>query len=298
MQATAAGGGTSACASIPDENDVDCDGYGIYRAPYDNCPDIANPSQRNADAGYTETSPEAADGGTGMTAGDAAGDACDTDDDADGVPDRNADGTPLDNCPTVRNPGQQADACPPRDGPDGDGVPQDVDNCPNSTNPDQANYDRDDLGDPCDDDDDNDRRLDGQDNCQFASNFEQGDADGNGRGTACDPDEVYNRPLDPADVGGPPDRDSPALSLAARSRRHAPDLLGVLVTGVGCSEACGLSAQLLLTRRDARRLRLGSTALGTASARLGERGAHLLQSSASRVVRRGRAGASRATASS
>ncbi|HKG37130.1 MAG TPA: thrombospondin type 3 repeat-containing protein, partial [Solirubrobacterales bacterium] len=96
--------------------------------------------------------------------GDALGDACDPDDDNDGVPDA------ADNCATVSNPGQGdndadglGDACDPDD--DNDGAPDTADNCATTPNPDQANNDGDAQGDACDPDDDNDGVADGSDAC-------------------------------------------------------------------------------------------------------------------------------------
>lgn len=69
------------------------------------------------------------------------------DTDGDGI------ANPIDNCPTVFNPGQQdgnndgiGDACA---GPDGDGLPDPFDNCPTIYNPDQANTYGDSRGDAC-----------------------------------------------------------------------------------------------------------------------------------------------------
>ena len=72
----------------------DTDGDGV---PVDNCPGVDNPDQKDTD-------------------GDNVGDACDQDDDGDGVPDPPdpGDGSPVDNCPTDANPGQEnsdGDAC-------------------------------------------------------------------------------------------------------------------------------------------------------------------------------------------
>ncbi len=61
---------------------------------FDNCPYVFNPEQTNTDAqlgGYL----------CELTAGDRLGDACDSDDDDDGVPDEE------DNCPLIVNPGQE-----------------------------------------------------------------------------------------------------------------------------------------------------------------------------------------------
>ena len=134
----------------------------------DNCPNVANLSQTNTDI-------------------DGLGDACDPDDDNDGVLDGE------DNCPLTANASQTdtdgdglGDACDPDD--DDDGVLDGSDNCPNVANPSQTNTDIDGLGDACDPDDDNDGVLDGEDNCPLTANASQTDTDGDGLGDACDPD--------------------------------------------------------------------------------------------------------------
>jgi len=76
-------------------NDIDDDGIDD---PFDNCPLVSNPGQENND-------------GDSLPLG--GGDACDLDDDNDGVPEVGID-IPGDNCPLVSNP-DQADA-------DGDGI--------------------------------------------------------------------------------------------------------------------------------------------------------------------------------
>lgn len=258
-----------AAAGVPDPGDEDCDRVRTDREPYDNCPQVANANQANADAGYTETDPAAPDGGGPMVPGDGAGDACDDDDDADGVADRrDADGdgfaeTRLDNCQFVRNPTQRdgdpgdggyGDDCPPRDS-DGDRVPDDADNCPASTNGDQADGDRDASGDVCDEDDDNDTVVDGADNCPGVSNQTQEDRDGDGAGSACDPGDVAPPPPPAPEAAAAEDRRPPRLTVDAARRLPARDLASLLPVPVRCDEACGLSARLDLSRADARRLR-------------------------------------------
>jgi len=100
-------------------SDVDNDGVD---AMVDNCPTTTNADQLNTD-------------------GDASGNACDTDDDNDGMFDV-SDSFPLD--------GTRAGD------PDSDGVDTLVDNCPSSVNADQLNTDGDSQGNACDSDDDND----------------------------------------------------------------------------------------------------------------------------------------------
>ncbi|MDX1547965.1 MAG: thrombospondin type 3 repeat-containing protein [Rhodothermales bacterium] len=117
------------------------------------------------------------------------GDACDDDDDGDGVPDEG------DNCRLVANADQAdadgdgiGDAC--EGDADGDGTDDNDDNCPNDPNPAQTDTDGDGLGDACDDDDDGDGRTDSRDNCPLDPNPGQEDFDGDGEGDACDDNDA------------------------------------------------------------------------------------------------------------
>jgi hypothetical protein len=101
---------------------------------------------------------------------------------------------------------------------DGDEIVDVLDNAPDHFNPplldmnadgginrfDQLDNDHDGIGDPADDDDDNDTVLDVADNCIFTPNESQYDFDEDGRGDACDPlndsdrdgDGITDGPLD------------------------------------------------------------------------------------------------------
>ncbi len=142
--------------------DQDGDGFSGRVSPLfdgcDNCPGNSNPTQLNTD-------------------GDALGDACDPDDDNDGI----ADGS--DTCPTVYDPTNNPASCLDSDG---DGIFNGSDNCPNDSNANQANNDGDSMGDVCDPDDDNDGVLDGPDNCDFIANPGQENWNGNAFGDACE----------------------------------------------------------------------------------------------------------------
>ncbi len=141
---------------------ADDDGDGILNGA-DNCPDVANTDQADAD-------------------GNGIGDVC-QDTDNDGILDIN------DNCPTISNPGQEdangdgiGDACQDSDG---DGVMDDADNCINNANAGQEDFNNDGIGDACQDTD-GDGIMDDVDNCQMNANPGQEDADGNGIGDICE----------------------------------------------------------------------------------------------------------------
>jgi hypothetical protein len=267
-------------AAHPEPGDIDGD---ERPDATDNCPTVKNGSQINTDAGFPAEA--------GMPPGDAAGDACDDDDDADGVRDAQPD-----NCRTVRNPDQApgpdpryGKLCPPVDR-DGDGVLEEDDNCerrgtPLAANPDQADLDGDDHGDACDADRDGDRLDDPYDFCPtvyslerdvdrngdgFNNHQDQLDRDGDRVGTECDPDELS--------VAGPQgsarrDRRRPRLALDIDRRQRLAAVRAGLVVRLRCSEACAATVELQVKRAIAKRLGLkGTRIFAGASARLGGKG--------------------------
>lgn len=109
-----------------------------------------------------------------------------------------------DNCVNLANNDQAntdrdllGDACDPDN--DNDAVLDGADNCRYEINADQANHDNDSRGDACDLDDDNDVRPDAKDNCRTVANNDQMDADKDGIGDACDTDADNDGASDAAD---------------------------------------------------------------------------------------------------
>ena len=178
----------------------------------DNCPNNANADQANID-------------------GDALGDACDSDKDADTVL------NDLDNCPNIINFYQEdfdndgvGDLCDAdKDGdsvvsandindfnpllgndPDGDAVdssgmiPVTQDNCPTISNAQQTDTDSDGAGDVCDTtpngDSDNDTIDELADNCPLIANPSQENFDNDSAGDVCDNDDDGDGVVDSADA--------------------------------------------------------------------------------------------------
>ena len=133
----------------------DPDGNGPIAAGPDNCVTVPNSDQSNSD-------------------GDAQGDACDSDDDNDGLPDE------TDGNDTDPDPDDDLVSDGPTD-PDGQGpINAGPDNCANAANAGQANSDGDAQGDACDSDDDNDTVPDETDACDTAAEDFDEKLDGDG----------------------------------------------------------------------------------------------------------------------
>lgn len=175
---------TAACTLTPPNGYV-ADGT-------DNCPLVSNADQADAD-------------------GDGTGDACEGDEDGDGIPDDE------DNCATSANPDQAdldddgiGDVCDPDA--DGDGVPAgtDCDDQDAAVTAEETYYldeDGDGFGDPasaemlCAATPPPGYAENAPDNCPTVSNPDQADADQDGRGSACDDGEMLEENEDSDDEG-------------------------------------------------------------------------------------------------
>jgi hypothetical protein len=213
---TCRGGDTTNCddncplVPNPDQADADRNGRGDVCQdddedgilnPDDNCRYVYTLNQTDSDGDCPDPLPPL---------GTSCGDACDADDDNDGILD-DGDGSGAqwdnpctggdtticdDNCRTVAN-ANQADSDVRVGGGLGDGVGDVCDVCGGAGgcalvyDPSQVDTDGDGCGNECDSDDDGDEVVDSEDNCPLTDNPEQIDLDENGVGLACDPQEAW-----------------------------------------------------------------------------------------------------------
>ena len=235
----ALGGASLAVAHPLDVTDNDHDGLRNFE---DNCPNNYNPRQTDTDK---DAPPNPVVEGTGTPQdrpADTGGDACDNEDDGDGLKDKQ------DNCPRVANPGQEDR--------DGDGV-----------------------GDACDADTDNDDWLDNEDNCPTLSNVDQNDADKDGTGDACENLAKPSTGSSSLRGGDPNDKVAPKLTLRLAKSFLLGELGAGLAVGVVCSEGCVLDGELTLPGATARKLKLArksasrTVVVGRGAAQVEDKGA-------------------------
>jgi hypothetical protein len=198
------------CGCTPPPQDTDSDGVPDGT---DNCPQVANPAQVDADSDATGDACEAGPCCTGHPGPGCEVSACQSA--VCGLDPYCCSGSWDSFC--VQHATQMyAEDCEcgaATNDNDADGVPNAVDNCPSQTNPDQLDADGDGKGAVCDSacrfrDTDSDGAIDAMDNCPLVANPNQADTDYDGIGKVCDAFSDIDRDGEPdADEDCPYDYD-------------------------------------------------------------------------------------------
>lgn len=161
---------------------------------------------------------------------------------------------------------------------DADGVEDHVDNCTSAANPDQADADRDGIGDACDGDGDGDGVVGLEDNCPSDFNPGQQQTDTDSLGDACDLDDDDDGRADASDgcplVSAGTSTGCPSAATKVRLGKARGRLVGRIFSAVGaCRSGVEVTVKRNVSGRDRKLVVLTTRQDGRFRTRVPRRGA-------------------------